>query len=674
MRRWALVLIVATAALSARPPGAAAQASDFLPRITSLGGSLEFGALRETQSNGAARTAHVSDTYLAERIALSVTGWVYHPRFLLFLAKGAFGLAHEDVGTPYRSSPPAGMQTTDLEDYELRTLLLPEHPYNLELFTVRRNPFQRGRIYPGSASVGTDTGAVLRLRDRPWAANLSAQTSTESSSGYHRGDDTISGNAVYFKDWGNIAGSYSRVASDSSFAGSPSSATAEDYTLENQLRFLGSRATLVSAAGRNLSTQRSFSESDNDDRASWTERLSLALPLSFDVNLTYDRYDEWLQRQAAGAAASALRTRNETAGLSVVQRLYHSLTTTYDLSRLSTSSSTGDTRGTTQALSEAYVKQIPGGLLSAGLSYGKSSLDRTGAVLVLSEEQAAPLFGEFTLRQPGADPASVGVRVKSPATGVFVALSPGINFDVAVVGDLLRVRITALPASARVSDPLFAYSFSVTYSLPPGDTTIDTTTWGGSLRVELFDHVVSPYLAYADSSEHEFSGPASETVFDTTTSTLGLQLQWAPATLVVENQVVHSDINPYRRWRAQLDGRQGIGGNTIVQGQLLYISTSYGGGLYQGAGFDEVTTGATLRVQQRWPRQNVTLLFGGSYTHATGLATHQVVSADAEATWVIRLLEVSASASLGRSELTTPEGRQESVHQLYLLKVTRKLF
>jgi hypothetical protein len=676
MRRGLSVAAVVLLALLARSAPARAAVGDVVPTFTGFGGSLEIGGLHERFLQEAGQNEHtVSDTFLTERLTLSTAGWVYHPRLLVFAAKVGGGLAHEDVQNNYGTGASDGLRTAVLGEYDLRTILLPEHPYNLELYTQRNNPYQRGRVFYGSSTLSTASGAIFRLKLRPYVANLSWRSATTSSGSATKDTDTVSANAVYYRDWGSLAGTYSHGVADSSFNGAVAHFTTDDYSVGNQLRFLGARITLDSTLGWNNVDQRGTLDTMSDRRFSWNERLSLALPLNFDVGVSASRYEDTLTRgqQAAGTAVTS-SSRSDTLGVSVRQKLYQSLTTTYDFTLLSLDSTTGGSTGTTHAFGSSYLKHIPWGLLSAGVTAASAVVDRSGAPSVINETHGARLFDEFTLAQADADLGSIAVTVRSATTGATVGLTRDLHYSVGTTGATVQVRLLALPASVLSADPFYSYSVSVSYALTRAPETIDTTSYGGSLRLELFDHLVSPYAAYSFSRESGSTRSPAGGALDTTGTTLGLTLQKLPYTLALEYFHLQSDLNPLTRMKAEFSFRYDIGANSQALGQLRYTATDYQQGAFADQAHTEDSLSASLRVQQRFPRQHLALLLGGTYDTTSGEYRRDSYSLDGELTWVLRQLEVTASASFATSRLEAAARQQRSEHQLYYLKVTRKLF
>jgi hypothetical protein len=676
MRRGLMSIAGLALALAAGPLPALGAEGDILPTVTDLGGSLEIGGLHERFMQRAGGIEHTTvDTFLTERVTLMATGFVYHPRLLVFYGKIGGGLAHEDVQSNYGTGGPGGMKTEALEEYDLRTIVLPEHPYNLELYTQRDNPYQRGRVAYGSAYLSTASGAVFQLKLRPWVANLSYRSSSTSSGTATRDIDTLSSNLVYYRDWGSLAGSYSHADTTASFNGSDSLSLADDYSVDNQLRFFGSKLTLSSTLGWNNFDQKNAVETMADKRFSWTERLSLALPLNFEIFASANRYDDAVERrQELTGEATAQTSRSDTLGFTVRQKLYQSLTTSYDFTLQSLDSTSGGSTGTTHSLSSSYLKRIPGGTLSAAVTAARSSIDRTGSPAVINETHGARLFDEFTLAQADADPGSIAVAVRSASSGNLVVLTQDLHYQISATGTAISVRVLTLPASVLSADPFFTYVFSVSYSLTAALETIDTTSYGGSLRLEIFDHLVSPYASYSFTRESGSVSAPGGGPLDTVGTTFGLALQRLPFTLTLEYYHLESELNPLARIKAEFDFRLEIGANSQVFGQARYATTDYQEGTYLQQAHTDESVSTSLRVQERFPQINLTLLVGGTYDNSSGEYRRESYSLDGELTWLIRQLEVTASVSLATSSLEMPTRQEKSEHQLYYLKMTRKLF
>jgi len=243
--RLSLFLVVFLLVL---PVTATGQMSQWIPKIYSNEAEVDIDGIYESfdnKTNGVGLSTR--DLYFAERFVLTVTGWVYHPRFFVFQAKVGLGLAEENV-TNNLSAVAANAEegqwkTTPLLEYDLRGVFLQEHPYNLELYAVRTMPYVRGRILPGFATTGENWGAIFRYKERPWAGSLSYDKSKLNIAGSFgtapqntTDTQTYRGNVIYFKDWGSISAAYNHTDSTTSFNSLQSgSFTSDNFNLANQV-------------------------------------------------------------------------------------------------------------------------------------------------------------------------------------------------------------------------------------------------------------------------------------------------------------------------------------------------------------------------------------------------------------------------------------------------------
>ena len=659
------------AGLLALPAPVRCQVEDFRPRFSGFEGSLSVSGLYEDISHTSSTREHgTSDTLFIEMLDLGTSGWIYHPRLLLYRAKIGLGLAHEEVNGNVNAADAGRMQTAVLEEYELRTVLLPEHPYNLELFTVRTNPYLRGYTRLGAEYAGTATGGSFRWRQRPYAFHLSYQENVTDASSHTRTTDTLSSNAVYFLDWTTFAGGYTHIVSDSTFAHAGSRYTSDEYSGENSLRFFDNRLSLTSILGRIDFRQASNGAVVDDTRSSWSERLSLVLPFNLTAGLNYDHLRESsVRRDGVDTVPEKRTSTSETSSLTVQHRLYQSLLTNYTLSLLSSDTSTGSSSGVSHALNSTYLKRIPRGHVTAGVTFGNSSIDQRGALAVVNEPQQAPLFGEITLQRTDVALDSIAVRVKSATTGAWFDLSRGVHYTVFTVANTARILIASLPAVVLSSDPGHSYSFIVSYALLSITTTFDTTSWGGNLGLDLFDHLVSPYASYLSTSQ----STAAE-VLDTITTAAGLRLEWLPFSFLLERQHVSSDINPSTLTRAQLICRTTLSLTTQLLGEAVATSTNHETSLYQSQPFSEEYTGVTLHLQRRFPRQNLSLVGGGAWNRTQGRSDHETWSFDSVLTWRVGLLEIMASVRLSTAAISRPGVNEDAVRQFYMITIKRDLF
>jgi hypothetical protein len=267
------------------PSVAWSQASAFIPRITYYGGEFELEAVRESNEYEAfGRTnTKIVDTSFLERITLSTSGFVYHPRFVIFLAEVSGGLKQENIEGQGAAASNT-WKTTSAIGYNFRMMLLPEHPYNLEFYAKRRTPLARGLLREGS--VNHSEGVIFTYKKKPWEAHLSYGVSNTSSDQSSVDITTYRANVTHFiKHIATMAGYYHSGSDGSVTASTPSyqlDSSTDNYFLSNRIEY--KRIRLDSTVQQNnFDQENSFSSPMTTEKFLWEERLYLDLPWNFDV-------------------------------------------------------------------------------------------------------------------------------------------------------------------------------------------------------------------------------------------------------------------------------------------------------------------------------------------------------------------------------------------------------
>jgi hypothetical protein len=658
------------------PPAAHGALRQFVPQIISSEGEIEIDALYESQKNTAGDAKQsVADTFFSERIVLTTTGWVYHPRFLLFLTKLGMGLAHEHIDSSYVLHESGGIHTTAMPEYEFRAVLLPEHPYNLEIYTLRRDRYLRGRVLPGFDTAGRDSGAIFKFKRRPYLFRLSYELSDLESRYFSENTNTLSSNAVYFKEWVTVAGGYTHTNTDSSYSRFSADYSSDEFSLQNQLRFFQNRLYLDTNLSRVSFKQDSFYETMDDKRLMFDEKMNIDLPWNLNLNGYFNRFDETTEMQFSNPAEKTeLTATTNNIGFTLQHKLYQSLITVYNFNYLSLESTTGDSKGPLQSLSTSYTKNIPLGVLFAGLSFSSAKIERTGAPAVVSETFTAKIFGEFTLKSTDIDKSTINLWVKSALTGSLVRLTRDINYLVFSAANTVRVQIISIPVEALSPDLSYNYEFRATYRLISENASIETNTYGGSLRLELFNHFFNPYVSYFRSKQDIVSRQPNEIPADITTTTFGVLFQRSPYSLLAEYQNVDSNLNPYKMLRAEADYRNNIAANTNLSAQLYYRKTDYGKGAFQTHEVSENVFGGNGRLQKRYPNKNIDLSAGVTYARASGVADRHAYTFDGELHWKLKQFELRVGVGIGRLQVKYRKSEEKSLYQNYYVTVRRRIF
>jgi hypothetical protein len=177
---WTVCL---SAALAVSP--ALGAFSDFLPKPSVNGAYLDIFASREQdKTTGTGRQFEWSDTFLKEKLTVFSNGYFYHPRFLQFQLSFSGLLTQESYSA--LSAEPVSRRRGSGYEYDGKLLLLPQHPYNLEIYALRYEPLFKERSAAERDTIQTRRGAFFQYRKAPFSAHARYSTdltdSAESSS------------------------------------------------------------------------------------------------------------------------------------------------------------------------------------------------------------------------------------------------------------------------------------------------------------------------------------------------------------------------------------------------------------------------------------------------------------------------------------------------------------
>jgi len=676
--RFIFFLLVASLAM---PAGAFGDIGEFAPRIYNNEGELEIGALYDNYKNtSGGKGTEQTDSFIYERFIFTTTGYVYHPRFIQFLGKIALGYNQEKF-TETASSPSLDQswQNVFRGEYELRALVLPEHPYNLEAYTLRKEPLVRGLSAGIYRSVITSSGALFKYKERPYNLLLSYDHTNIESRTFTQDTDAFVASASYTKDWGSFWGSYSRVDSDTSQTlGVPNatSNTVDSYSLGNYLSFWEKKARLRSTVTENKFGQSGPLSTVDDDRVTWVEQLNLDLPWRFEVALAY-RYsdDEQKTRLTNSPTETELWNRNQNANLLVTQRLYQSLVTSYSYNYFTSTSSGGDSTSSSHILTSTYRKMIPRGYLNAGINLGRTVTEGEGVPNVINEGHNAPIFGEFTLQGNNVDGASIAVTVRSAQNGNILPMVRDFNYLVTSYGLTFRIRILSVPAEAESPDPFYQYEFLVTYSLRSVDYKVETTNYGFRLGLNLFERLVNPYYSYSHSDQNVVSGSYPGGDQTVVINTVGVSSEQPSYTLLAEYQDYDSTLNPTKTFRAEGSYWETFYETTSLSANAYYIDREYlAVPELNTPQYTETTLGGRLRGEIKIPRHNLTASLAANYWETKGMFKTESTLFSAQLNWRIGQMELTLGADVGSSVTDLQKGKQETDHNLYYFTMKRRMF
>lgn len=673
MVRIAGLLLLMAAALTAMPSAALCAMQQFIPRISDYTGEIETDLSYQSNTNksGAAQ-ASTTDTNVSERLNLSVLGYVYHPRFMYFNAKISGGLEQDQAAN---NGVAGRWRNSDVDEYELRGYILPEHPYNLELFISRKQPFQPNGLYNTSVrTVSYQKGAIFRYHEKPLTFTTSYSVTTTQSN--DTTDSTVLNSMASYNLTHNLTSAGFSRNDISSVLGSRSNIQ-NNYYLTDQLQY--SRFSLLSSLRLDMSTQKDPFQVQNGNDDSWIEQLHLYLPWNFQSDLSYNRSYDGTKTSASDTSTVAKQSNTTDSRIATLtHHLYQSLSTNFTYNETTNTSTGGRSDSSGGSLGAAYVKTIPGGVLTVAASGGLTSTQNTGSLTTLNEVHTAKATGldSFTLQQGLIDEASITINVVAPQSSLTYLLTNNVNYRIDPAGNTFKITIltlTGIPGFTPEADPNFVYSFKVTYSSKQGTFGLGITNMGYSARVALFNNMVNPYYSYSYSDQSVTSGFYPGIPAKSSSYTAGILLQKASFSFSTEYQNFSSTVNPYTSWRSRLNLGQKVTETINVSAGVSYTLNNYLQAAEQSPYNEKVGT-ANVSVQKSFP-WNLNLSLNGSYSDTEGLSSSTALSFNGTLNWRVGRLSVNLGAtSTFTDSMFAGSSKQSTNAAFYYLRMKRELF
>lgn len=643
-----------------------ANGRDFMPRLALFEGAMELGLSHEefeNRTNG--RGIGTDDTMTTERLKLGTVGYVYHPRFITYKLKGAWGLRQEQFDSDASSPVRTGRSTAE---YDLHAWILPEHPYNLEVFTARRNPLLLGRLAPGTSTVSYEKGAVARYLRMPWsleAGVTDASTSGQHTFGYDSRSTYASGTS--FLGFMTTTVSYFRVGTTQQ--GGLVENTRYRYYLNNQLNL--PLFNLNTRLERHDEDQGGLAATPaRNERTSWNEDLTVPLPYNFQAGASYSRDNNWTTSfPPAPRLPEESFARNESERFTLKHDLYASLRTSYNLQYTNVDSTTGNSDSKFESINTIYTKLIPGGRLTAGGTLSRNEQSRRGAPIILREPHQLIVPGSFFLGGTRIDPSSITVWVQLPS-GTLVLLDP-VNYLVQQAGPRFEIFILNLPPpfAAGVS-----YPFRVDYAMITADAELLNRQIAFNLGLQLFENRVNPYYSHSKSDQEVTGGTLPGGPDSTTSDTVGLQLMLTPVSLLGEYVNYRSLTSPFETWRASADYARQLHLTTTVTARVFHSRTVYAETSLGAAAYSDELTETALGIQKDLPEKRLNLSASTAYAYRRTFATTHAYTANAIVLWRMGRVEARAGASTAYSSSDFLLGHQRAKTNYYYATITRHLF
>ncbi len=638
----------------------------FFPQLSAFEGDMEFGLSREEYNNKTnGRGIGTEDSTATERLRLGTVGYVYHPRFITFRLKGAWGLRQEDF-----DSESVGHRRTSgtTEEYDLRAWLLPEHPYNLELYTVRRNPLLAGRLQPGSNIVSYEKGATFRYLWMPWSFETGVnQVNTSGNNTFAYDSHGVFAAGSAFLGPTTTSASYFRTVTEE-LSGVREN-TRDRYYLSNRISqplfTLNSRVEQQEEHRGGLTRMPA-----TDDRLNWNEDITIPLPAHFLASAFYnvDRERTSMLFFPPDLPEQSF-SRTETGRFTLNHILYASLRTNYSVQYLDIGSSTGNSDSVSQSVSTVYTKLIPGGRLTLGGLLNRGEQTRKGAPTTLREAHQIVAPGSFFLNGTQVNISTISVWIQDPP-GSPVLLQP-FQYQVNQAGPRTEIQILSLPVPFALGIP---HQFLVDYQTIPADVALLNRQTGYNLRLELFNNTMNPYYNHSSNEQRVVSGRIPGGPDLTTSDTIGLQVLVAPFSLLAEYANYRSRTNPFESWRAGADYALQMTESASVTARLFHSRTAYADTIQGTKGYSDELTETSVQFRRDLPEQHLNLSAGGSYAVRYTFTTTQAYSANAIILWRLGKLEARAGATSTYSTSSLPHGQQRASSNYYYFTLTRHLF
>ncbi len=678
----------------ALPCSAQVDIRSFIPKISGYSGTFEIDIAHNTdESKSDGKGAERTSTRLSERIKLSAVGYVYHPRLMVFRLDLSGRLTHRSFKS---GAEDEGWTTGAKEEFDFRTMILPEHPYNLELYTSRKAPIILGRLARGEETITSERGAIFNYRKRPFSLNMRYSLLTTES------EDRKTDNTRYSIRGSHTEGPFltSLGYSHSKSSGDDSKGLDDNYFFTNNIRF--SSLQLRSSIDYKDSEQKDIALTKHKS-LSWREDLKIDLPWNFEARLSYNHLKTTFERGRQDIDET-LKIMNKTdiASAELTHTLFKSLRTNISFDHIKNRSERGETTTIAGAFGINYTKKIPIGRLFANYSGRKSITERTGLQFNIREVFRSDIGeGEEIILQQGTDPGTVSVEVKGcffdedgnerritslliEDENYFIDTEINPNRVTIIITSLLVQRGDELePVQVeQCSDPdtgdLLPFEFFVTFAIA-GDSKVETLSNSYSLRLDLFDGLISPYYQRAELKQKVLSGAIPFKPEDSASEAIGITFNKPPYTLSGEYSRVISETNPSTSYKAEAEYKKFVTTTLHLRTRIFFVRKNL---LRAERAFDreavkrEVTEdayGINIAARKRFSTY-LNLSVGGSAIQRKGESESLAYSLRGHLTWIIGKLNLRAGATLTHSESEFKARKSERMSQFYYLKIERKLF
>ena len=650
---------------------------DFLPHVTGYTAGLDVDGSYESHNEqiGEDKTKR-SDAFFREMLYFKTSGFIYHPRFVLFAAQISGGLKEEQYKSGGNVAP---WRFFGAWEYDLRALALPKHPYNLELFTTRIEPLSKGVLSSSFQTVSYNSGAVARYKKKPYYLDLHYFRNTTESKTAKYSTDKYGLLANYHKDLlqgNNYTAALAFDRQTSSALGTR--AASDDFGLSAGFRYNILRASTSITYHDFGQHTPAIGLKTSGKTIAWMGHEAVSLPWNFAIDASQNLSKTTFHVGGSNITDQSLSATNKYAAFSITHQLYQSLLSKYTGAYAATNFDEGSSTTFSNNFGFAYSKRIPGGFLRADMGFGNSDINTTGPQNIPSEAHDGHWvpFGTFLLDKDGAQRDSILVFVKSVlVTGELVFLTEGMHYRVDPVGATFRVTIFALPPEFPIPG---TYDFVVSYTVRDQKAERKVSSLSYSVRLELFGDKVVPYWNHDERDDKVVKGVSDIPESKVTTDTWGLLLQLGRLRLAGRYSEVKTPSSPSKGWTAQADYNDTFFKYTRLQSTVIYSNTRYPEGIagVQGGerAYTETVFSSSVGLQQRIPQLNFFIYIGGGYSEEKGIGKSTSYAGFSNLSWGRGRLYLELGANLSKSKSEINDVTSRRTDQYYFLRVKRKFF
>lgn len=680
--------------LIATTESAMAGAWEFVPQYKDYSGELVLKGMmagRETATGN--RSSSYQNINLQEFLHVDGGGFIYSPNLISLLSDISIGLQQERRETDDLSYK----EDNGMFGFRQELMVLPNHPYNLHLYAGRRDELVLGGQADGtSRAVIYDWGARANFKKRPWQTMLN-YSHFETTSTWASITDTIGGNLNYFNNltlW-NINGSYNHFISSRY---DDQTNTVRDVFQAHiskkwkSYRFL-SRGDLeqYNQEDRHQSIldqqdqEDSFQfildrpdYSETRERWEWYNELAADLPFNVTSRLFYRKTNNDDEYQRGDKIRKAIND-SDNYNINFTHRLYKSLITNLGSNYRTTESTGGKTEQKAANLSTDYSKLIRWGSLGVGLSGGIIDTGNAGGTTTLSDQHFLTTSSptSFTLNSTQLDPDTIRVSVIDTFNNnIAVPLTRDIHYKVIFLGNSYRILILTLPPS--LTEPWTDYTYNVDYDNIASDYTIGGRYWGGTVRMNLFNNLLSPHAGYRQNDQQVLDGFLPGMLDNSKSYDVGLSSTYGN---------VQGDISKY--WRtsttenetrligyvtASLNLTELTGGSCGVSYENGHTEQLYSTSSNSELTLDEDIYSANAQLFTSWQEKQLNGSLGVLYSLYQGLGESSTRSINSSLTWHIGKMDISMRLSYHDSESEVMTSSTSSHYYTAWLMTRRKLW